>query len=200
MNAGVLAEVGRALVNLHGQHDAQTLLDPEAQRRILDAFAGADRLPGSVAHAHDELAAIIREIADLSKRRAEAERRADYLRHVVREIGDAKLVDGEDVRLEDEARRLENADELRALAGGLAAALDGDEDAVLQRARRDRRSSLSAIQRIDPTLSRLQEIVRLRRTTPSKRWRASSRSTRRRSTSIRRASKTCVAGATCCSA
>ena len=37
----VLAEVGRLLVNLHGQHEAQTLLDPDSQRRILDAFAGA---------------------------------------------------------------------------------------------------------------------------------------------------------------
>src|SRR5436309_2539929 len=41
VNAGLLAEIGRLLVNLHGQHEAQTLLDPDAQRRILDAFAGA---------------------------------------------------------------------------------------------------------------------------------------------------------------
>src|SRR5947208_10718563 len=41
VNAGILAEVGRLLVNLHGQHEAQTLLDPEAQRPILDPFAGA---------------------------------------------------------------------------------------------------------------------------------------------------------------
>ena len=44
VNAGMLAEVGRQLVNLHGQHEAQTLLDPDAQRRILDAFAGATEL------------------------------------------------------------------------------------------------------------------------------------------------------------
>src|SRR5678810_129532 len=41
VSAAILAEVGRLLVNLHGQHEAQTLLDPDAQRRILDAFAGA---------------------------------------------------------------------------------------------------------------------------------------------------------------
>ena len=70
----------------------------------------------------------------------------------------AKLVDGEDVRLEDEARRLENADELRALAGGLASTLDGDEDAVLHRLGAIAKQ-LSSIQRIDPTLSRLQEML-----------------------------------------
>jgi DNA repair protein RecN (Recombination protein N) len=157
VSASILAEVGRALVNIHGQHEAQTLLDPAAQRRILDAFAGADADAASVARAHAELTATVREIANLSKRRAEAERRADYLRHVAREIGEAKLVEGEDVRLEDEARRLENADELRALAGGLASTLDGDEDAVLQRLGAISKH-LSSIQRIDPTLSRLQEM------------------------------------------
>src|SRR6476659_227746 len=131
VNAGLLAEVGRLLVNLHGQHEAQTLLDPDAQRRILDAFAGANDEAAGVRQAYDTLAGIIREIADLTKRRADAERRADYLRHVVKEIGDAKLTDGEDVRLEDEARRLEHAEELRSLASGIAAALDGEERSVL---------------------------------------------------------------------
>jgi DNA repair protein RecN (Recombination protein N) len=156
VNASLLAEVGRLLVNLHGQHEAQTLLDPEAQRRILDAFADATACGTAVRRAHEELAAIRREIADLAKRRAEAERRADYLRHVVREISDAKLVEGEDTQLEDEARRLENADELRGLAAAIAGALDGDEDTVLQRLAALARS-LASIQRIDPSLARLQE-------------------------------------------
>jgi DNA repair protein RecN (Recombination protein N) len=157
VNASVLAEVGRALVNIHGQHEAQTLLDSSSQRQILDAFAGAESDAAAVSRAHGELNAIVREIADLTKRRADAERRADYLRHVVREIGDAKLVEGEDVRLEDEARRLENADELRALAAALASALDGDDDAVLHRLGAISRQ-LASIQRIDPTLSRLQDM------------------------------------------
>jgi len=156
VNAGILAEVGRLLVNLHGQHEAQTLLDLEAQRRILDAFAGATEAATDVRAAHETLASIIREIADLAKRRAEAERRADYLRHVVAEISEAKLVEGEDVRLEDEARRLENAEELRGLANGIAGALDGDEETVLQKLSGISRH-LATIQRIDPTLTRLQE-------------------------------------------
>src|SRR3954471_14451450 len=156
VNAGILAEVGRLLVNLHGQHEAQTLLDPDAQRRILDAFAGATEQAADVRRAYDTLSSIIREIADLTKRRADAERRADYLRHVVNEISEAKLTEGEDVRLEDEARRLENAEELRGLSSGIAGALDGDEDTVLQKLAAISRH-LTSIQRIDPTLGRLQE-------------------------------------------
>jgi DNA repair protein RecN (Recombination protein N) len=156
VNAGMLAEVGRLLVNLHGQHEAQTLLDPDSQRRILDAFAGATDQALLVRESHDELASILREIADLARRRADAEKRADYLRHVVAEIGDANLTDGEDVRLEDEARRLENAEELRALARGIAAGLDGEEESVLQKLS-ELSHHLAKLQRIDPTLSRLQE-------------------------------------------
>src|SRR5215213_3485008 len=41
VTATVLGEIGRALVNLHGQHEAQALLDQDSQRRILDTFGGA---------------------------------------------------------------------------------------------------------------------------------------------------------------
>ena len=156
VNASLLAEVGRLLVNLHGQHEAQTLIDPDAQRRILDAFAGATQQAAEVRQSYDELSSIIREIAELTKRRTEAERRADYLRHVVKEVSDAKLTEGEDTRLEDEARRLEHAEELRSLASGIAAALDGEEESVLPKLASLSRQ-LATIQRIDPTLARLQD-------------------------------------------
>ncbi len=157
VSAGILAEIGRQLVNLHGQHEAQTLLDPDAQRGILDAFAGAMEQAALVSTAYEDLATVRREINDLRRRRTEAEKRADYLRHVVQEIEGAKLVDGEDVKLEDEARRLENAEELRELATGISNAIEGDEDTVLDRLGAVERL-LSNIQRIDPTLQRLQEL------------------------------------------
>ncbi len=156
VSATILAEIGRLLVNLHGQHEAQTLLDGDAQRRILDAFAGATEQAAAVREAHASLASARRDIADLQRRRADAEKRADYLRHVVNEIEGARLVDGEDVRLEDEARRLENAEELRELATGISTAIEGDEESLLQRLAAVNRL-LATIQRVDPTLARLQE-------------------------------------------
>jgi len=157
VSATLLAEIGRHLVNLHGQHEAQTLLDAESQRRILDIFAGATEVAAQTHAAFEELSRSRREIADLLRRKAEAERRADYLRHVAKEIEDARLAEGEDIRLEDEARRLENAEELRSLASGISSAIDGEEEAVLTILGGIERH-LSAIQRIDPTLARLQEL------------------------------------------
>ena len=157
VTASVLAEIGRQLVNLHGQHDAQTLLDSESQRRILDAFGGAERQTELVRSAHKEVSEVRREIATLTSRRAEAERRADYLRHVAKEIEEAKLAPGEDTKLEDEARVLENADELRTLAGTLNELLSGEEGSVISQLGVAQRP-LSSIERIDPSASRMQEL------------------------------------------
>jgi len=157
VTATVLAEIGRHLVNLHGQHDAQTLLDGESQRRILDAFGGAEAQANEVRRIHGELSSIRREITTLSSRRAEAEKRADYLRHVAKEIEEARLSPGEDAKLEDEARVLENADELRTLAAALNDLLSGEESSVLTQLGAAQRP-LTSIERIDPAAARMQEL------------------------------------------
>jgi DNA repair protein RecN (Recombination protein N) len=157
VTAGVLAEIGRLLVNLHGQHEAQTLLDPDSQRRILDAFGGATAQAERVREAAGALAAVRDERRKLTARRAEAERRADYLRHVVKEIDGARLVEGEDERLEEEARRLEHTEELRTLSANAAGLLEGSEDAVLRQLAQLHRC-LTSLERIDPSLARLQEL------------------------------------------
>ncbi len=157
VTATVLGEIGRALVNLHGQHEAQTLLDSESQRRILDEFGGSAGQANTVRAAFAELSRIRREISQLTSRRADAERRADYLRHVVREIEDAKLTPGEDTRLEDEARVLENSDELRGLAQSMSAMLSGDEEGILDRLATVNKS-LSGVVRVDQSVARLQEL------------------------------------------
>ena len=158
VNAALLAEVGRLLVNLHGQHEAQTLLDAEAQRRILDAFAGATEQAAQRARRARRRSP--RSFARSPTSRSGAPRPSGARTTCAtscRRSSDAKLVDGEDVRLEDEARRFENAEELRALAQR--------HRRRPRRRRRDACSSklgdvarhLAAIQRIDPTLARLQE-------------------------------------------
>src|SRR5688572_13010971 len=80
VTATVLAEIGRLLVNLHGQHEAQTLLDPESQRIILDIFGGAVDQSTLVASTYNDLMEVRREINELESRRRDAEKRGDYLR------------------------------------------------------------------------------------------------------------------------
>jgi DNA repair protein RecN (Recombination protein N) len=156
VTATALAEIGRELIDLHGQHEAQSLLDSASQRAVLDAFAGSKEIVDAARESHEALVSVRREIADLTRRRADAEKRADYLRHVAREIEEAKLVEGEDTRLEEEATRLENAAEIRESAASLAALLEDEEAGVLSRLGQVARS-LQHLVRFDPTLARCQE-------------------------------------------
>ncbi len=155
VTAGVLAEVGRLLVNVHGQHEAQALLDEASQRAILDLFGECAGEAARVAAAHRELAEARAAVKALRARRDEAQQRADYLQHVANEIGEAKLVDGEDARLDDEARRLAHADELRSLATEISDVLEGTDESVVRRVGQLQRA-LSALRKIDPETERLQ--------------------------------------------
>lgn len=153
-----LADVGRSLVNIHGQHESQTLLNPEVQRAVLDAFGGATSLATRVAEAFDAAQSIRGEIASLAARRAAAEKRADYLRHVVRELDAAALIAGEDGRLDEEVRRLSHVEELRAHAAQLRETIDGEDDGALH-ALGSAQRALGAAARLDPALERLQEML-----------------------------------------
>jgi|JI10StandDraft_1071094.scaffolds.fasta_scaffold135448_2 DNA repair protein RecN (Recombination protein N) len=157
VTASLLAEIGRALVNVHGQHEAQALLEPEAQLRILDAFGDAAAERTAVAEAHGRLVEARDAIAALRARRDEAAKRADWLAHVAKEIGDAKLKDGEDARLDEEARRLTHAEEIEGLVREVTDALDGADEAALPRLGHLQKP-LAALQRIDPSTARLQEL------------------------------------------
>jgi len=150
VTVGVLAELGVQLVDLHGQHETQSLLKPDAQRTLLDAFAGAEREAADVAASWESLARGQAERRELESRHAEARRRADYLRHVADEIGRAAPKPGELEALEAEARRLGHAEELGRTARELADLLDGDDRAATQALGHAGRL-LATLERIDPT-------------------------------------------------
>jgi DNA repair protein RecN (Recombination protein N) len=153
VTAAVLAEIGALLVSVHGQHDSRQLLDGEHQRDLLDEFVGAMSARQRVAQAHAQRAALQARERDLEMRRRDAERRADYLRFVVGEIEAANPVDGEEVSLEQEIRRLGHAGELRALASQASVILTGDESGMPSQWSLMRRT-LAALSRIDEETTR----------------------------------------------
>ncbi len=156
--AGVLARLGALLVDLHGQHQTQSLLHPDAQREILDAFAHAEAEGAAVAEAHAALAALRGQEATLAARRDEVRRRADYLRHVVEEIDRARLKPGEDAALELEARRLSQAGVLGEHARRIAEAADGDDASALQALTLADRA-LGVIEKSDPSVAAWRELL-----------------------------------------
>lgn len=155
---GVLGRLGNVLVDLHGQHETQSLLQPSAQRDILDAWASASAERVALAEAHAALAAVRTEEAELTSRRDEVRRRADWLRHVVQEIDQARLVPGEDDTLDAEARRLNHAETLAEQARKFAELLDGEDGGALPALGRAARV-LGALEKIDPALAAWRELL-----------------------------------------
>jgi len=156
--AGVLAELGAMLVDLHGQHDTQSLLRAETQRELLDAFGEASGERQAVGETVAALAAVETEEQALAARRDEVRRRADYLRHVVTEIEAARLVPGEEESLEAEARRLGHAEQLIAAALRIADALDGERGSALQAVGQAERA-LGQLERTDPDTGAWRELL-----------------------------------------
>ena len=153
-----LATVGRHLVDLHGQHEAQSLLKGSSQRDILDAFGGNTGDITQIRSMFEHVSSLRTKAAELEARRDDVKKRADYLRHVAQEITGASPKLGEYEELELENRKLANVEDLTVHAEQLAELLDGEEGAAagtLGRALKE----LSAIERIDGTVVRWQELL-----------------------------------------
>ncbi len=98
----VLKEVGQLLVNVHGQHDNQTLLNCENHLQIVDDFGSDDTLLSSYKDAFKRLQSIARKLGELKKLQKDRQERLQYLNAKVAEIGELELIPNEDDDLEDE--------------------------------------------------------------------------------------------------
>jgi DNA repair protein RecN (Recombination protein N) len=154
----LLGELGAYLVDLHGQHEHQSLLQPRQQRALLDAWSDALALADAVRREHERVRAAHTSLAELDARVRASEQRADFLRFQLEEIDKAKLKPGEEEELEAEAHRLEHAGELAGLAESLHAELYATETSVAARLTEVRRM-LEQLVRIDPALGDWQETV-----------------------------------------
>jgi DNA repair protein RecN (Recombination protein N) len=156
--AQVLGQLGELLVDLHGQHETQSLLRANAQRDILDAFGHAAAERDAVAEFHHGVSELERTERELIGRRDEVRRRSDYLRHVVEEIDKARVKAGEEESLQQEARRLSHANQLVEYAQRLAESLDGDQGNALA-ALASAERALGGLEKIDPGTSAWREML-----------------------------------------
>ena len=149
---GVLARLGALLVDLHGQHETQSLLRPDVQRDLLDLFAGAAVERAAVRDAHARLADAERREAELVAQQEEVRRKADYLRHVVDEIAKAAPRVGEDDQLAAQAHRLAHAEEIGRLCREIeqTAGTSGPARAT---------KLIAGLARLEPAAARWQELV-----------------------------------------
>ena len=128
VNVSCLHKLGIQLINIHGQHDSAALFDEENHLAFLDAFADNGKLRASYGERYEAVARLRREISSLTMDEGEKLRRMENLKYQIAEIEKAELEPGEDDRLEERRKVLQNAEKL---SNGMETAVEclyGGED------------------------------------------------------------------------
>ena len=112
VNAGELKTLGDLLVDLHGQHAHQSLLNPETHLELIDAYgeSNADGLKDRMEAARQDALQAARDRDLLKSGLFERERRIDAIRFQLREIDAVSPVDGEEEQLETDRNKMRNAE------------------------------------------------------------------------------------------
>ncbi len=124
VNVSLLKALGAALVDIHGQSEHLSLLNPRAHLGLLDRFAETDALRQEYREQYQTLRAVRRELEDLRRAQDDAERRTELLTYQAEEIEAAALSPGEDESLRLERDRLANAEALSSMAQTALTLLD----------------------------------------------------------------------------
>ena len=150
----VLAAIGQELVDMHGPHEHQSLLQPARQLSILDAFAG-------LKPAREKFASLLRQSHELEAQKAalvvderDYARQLDLLRFQVNDISSAKLQPAGEEEVEREFKRAGNAARLLELCQAALNLLSDQDDSLLRQAGELGRT-LQALQRLDPAAAPL---------------------------------------------
>jgi DNA repair protein RecN (Recombination protein N) len=128
-----LAEFGRSLVDIHGQHEHQSLLSVERHRLFLDAFGRLREDAARVGMLFREVSVMKKELADLKEKVKERAHRLDLLRFQLQEIDGSSLRAGEKEELVEKRIILSNIARLRELAETAYAAIYGSEGSCIER-------------------------------------------------------------------
>lgn len=124
---GLLRELCRLLINIHGQNENQRLMQKSAQIEILDSYAENGELRAAYAKVYRELTDTQNKLAELDGNTAEKLRMRDMLRYQIEEIAAARLKKGEEEALEAESRRLSSMEKIHAQTSLAYRALYGSE-------------------------------------------------------------------------
>ncbi len=129
----LLKQIGDLLVDLHGQHEHQSLLRRETHCDLLDTFGGRDGLVTEFGTAFDAARELLGELAALRARERELQEKRSFYEFQVKEIDAVGPRSGEEAGLEAEAAILENAERLYTATERLYGMLYEGEDAVHDR-------------------------------------------------------------------
>ena len=128
-SASLLKEIGSMLINIHGQHDNQILLDSEKHLQILDDFGGDNTLLEQYRVTFRELQQTARKLGELKKREQAGALRKRELNEIIDDIGELELTAGEDDTLEKEYTTAKNSENAIIAVKNAVSAITGEDAA-----------------------------------------------------------------------
>ena len=151
-----LRRIGEELLNIHGQHDGQQLLDEEQHCAYLDRFGKTEPALEAYRKAYDAMAALRAKIKALEMDEAEKARRMDSLRFQIDELERAELQPGEEEELAQRRELLRNGEKYLTALSGADRCLNGDEEtAGAVNLLREAETAISGIRSLAPDLAEL---------------------------------------------
>ena len=158
VTVGQLRALGARLLNIHGQHDGQQLLDEEQHIVYLDSFGRLESLAITYAEKYKNFTDIRRQIGTLQMDEAEKARRVDTLQYQIEELKRAKLKPGEEEELTARRGMLRNAEKFLDAVAGADYALNGDDSGGgALSALRQAQDALSGVRHLDDAFGQLYE-------------------------------------------
>lgn len=160
VNLKQLQALGTLLVDIHGQHEHQSLFRTQTHLKLLDDFGGNSEAQRHVGKIYARLRTLQQEAASLAETLKASEREKELLEFEIKELTSAHLEEGEDEKLADEARILKNAEALRKSANYVYQQLENNDSGMgssgspLERLR-DAAKELIKLSEIDDSLSEL---------------------------------------------
>ena len=153
-----LRALGARLLNIHGQHDGQQLLDEEQHIVYLDSFGKTEKLKEAYTVKYKRFTDIRRQIQSLQMDEAEKARRVDTLKYQIEELRRAKLKPGEEEELTARRGMLRNAEKFLNAVAGADYALNGDDSGGgALSALRQAQDALGAVRHLDDGFGQLYE-------------------------------------------
>ena len=158
VTVGQLRALGARLLNIHGQHDGQQLLDEEQHIVYLDSFGRVETLAITYAEKYKDFTDIRRHIGALQMDEAEKARRVDTLQYQIEELRRAKLTPGEEEELTARRGMLRNAEKFLDAVAGADYALNGDDSGGgALSALRQAQDALGGVRHLDDAFGQLYE-------------------------------------------
>lgn len=165
VTAGRVRALTECLLDIHGQHEHQSLLKAPKQLEILDAFAGpeAEILKARCAEAYHTWKKAEEKLSSFTLNEEERIRRLDFLEYEISEIENAAVKPGEKDRLSDEFKRLSHGEKIERAVGTALTELSETASEAVGRAARQLSSVLSydgALQPLAEELASVDDLMR----------------------------------------